>query len=167
MLIRRWPLTFISNKLPGHVNAQHNFLCIRMNEKAKHFDAVLAQEIYEWFFMARRSIPGVLVAVALVLSGQLGELTLFLGPVLLVAALNLPRWIPALRREMELRGHMIEVLVAVAQYDAEYIGKLHEEAVALTLYKQFKGWTVGEIKQAMIDRMDIATDWVDRYQLTT
>jgi hypothetical protein len=160
------PPVFVVDKLRGNANARHNLFCIRIWRNAPHFDAVRAQEVYEWRYMALKSlllaIPllGVAVAAYALLSPSEGYLVAPLAP--LFAPL-IARLIPGWSRTMEIRGHMIEVLVAVSHYDAVFEDKLRDEINALvTGYPQFSKWSRQRIRSAMMDWMPRAQKWAER-----
>lgn len=147
-----FPLTLVvKGPLKRGANATHGPLFIRIREDIEHFKAVLAQERYEWWFMFWPML--LTLAAAVVLATYVPpEVRFLFGPVLILLGLVAPRKVPMLSREMELRGHMVEVLVARDVYGADFVTKLRSEAEALSRYKHFKSWTAPQIEIAMMER---------------
>lgn len=158
-LIAYWPPTFAVDKIAPGVNARHNPFFIRIRRDARHFQAVRAQEVYEWGVMNQIGLVTALIALGVVLLTFSPEIRWFFAPFLTLLGLFVPRFVPALRREMELRGHMIEVLVAESVYGANFDRTLDEEAKALARYKEFGGWSVDRVRGEMLAREAKIEGW--------
>jgi len=65
-----------------------------------------------------------------------------------------------MRRELELRGKAVEVVVARDWYGIHPNDKLDEEARSLMRYSQFKGSYVEELKADLVKRLPTAERWV-------
>jgi hypothetical protein len=63
-------------------------------------------------------------------------------------------------RELELRGHEVEVQAAVRLYGASETAHRQSEAKALTTYPQFKGWTLEQLEMGMMEHTGSAMRWV-------
>jgi hypothetical protein len=65
-------------------------------------------------------------------------------------------------RELELRGHEVEVQAAVRLYGASETEYRKAEARSMVQYKQFKGWTPDNIELAMMAHTGMAQRWVNK-----
>lgn len=163
-LASKFPPIFVVDQLPPGVNARHNFLFGRIRYDATHYRAVLAQEVYEWRFLALWSVPTIILAMLAVSTFDMFDgVRWFFGPLLFVAGANMPRWVPSALREAELRGHTIEALLAADLYGADFETKMRSEAQALARYKEFSGWSVERIEKAMRSRIDKVDGWAARF----
>ena len=152
------PPVIQTNNLPDGVNARHNLFCIRIRPDLKHYEAILAQERYEWFYLRKWGLLTMLpiVVLAVYIGGIEGWV---LGILAIPAHVFGPRW-PANLRRMEIIGHTIEWIMATERLGAPKASYLKSEAYALTRYKQFKGWTLEECMDAMVKAEPIARKYV-------
>lgn len=63
-------------------------------------------------------------------------------------------------RELELKGHEVEVQAAVRLYGASETAHRQSEAQALTTYPQFDGWGPDNIELGMMGHTSAAMRWV-------
>ena len=149
--------------IEGGSNARHSLLPprIRIWKDAEHFHAVLAQERYEWSYLRFWGFVVMLPVLATMLLIP-WRIALIMTP-LLVLALYVPRIYKPSHRLMELRGKMIETIVAAVRYGADFEEKLLSEATTLLFYEQFDGWSLSKIVSAMRAERTYCERWVARH----
>lgn len=156
------PPIFRVNRMSG--NAEHKAFFIRIKKGIERFDSVLAQEIYEWRWLALRSWPVAIAASTafwLLVSADL-TLKALVTSILVTLVVSMAYRVAPLTREMEFRGHAVEVAHAERFYEGDTNALLEEEARALLNYPQFKGWDFGHLKDGIRDRLPMAREWVDK-----
>lgn len=154
------PPIFVSEDRPGGANASHNMLYIKLYARAKEAAAVLFQEVVEWQFLAMFRLAllaigwgaGFFLPFPSMIEQGLYSFVIFL------IAIALPRLVPPLAREMELRGKTCEAVAAAIFYKVNLMERMTSEAKSLTYYSEFKGWTLAEIENAMWDKLVYATN---------
>ena len=151
------PVYLVEDRI-GTANARHDLFGVRIWKHLSEFEAVLAQEVYEWRFLRLRGLILMLPIFGLFAVVE-GPAIVLLAPLLLAAHLS-PKLYRPWHRLMELRGHMIEVLVAVDRYGANFETKLANEAAVLTGYEQFRGWDAGRIATAMLAERSVCERWL-------
>lgn len=134
-------------------NARHNFGWIRVRAAGRTIVGSLAQDKWEWAFLRLVGIPFYLLAAVPLFLGcmnlaggfdnlEWGHWYVSLVPPLAPYVYG-PRWMPGVRRFMELRGHMIEAVVAEQRYGKRLIPYVRKEAGELidnhSLFKIRKG----------------------------
>lgn len=124
-------LPLIYKKKPKNgANANNNMLRIVINPDLKHFDAILAQELFE-FGYKWKWLRGFVTAFS-----------------------------KKAQREMELRGHEVEVQWAVKYNGVDESEYRDLEAKALVRYKAFKGMSKEEIYRGMRKHSNECKIWV-------
>jgi hypothetical protein len=63
-------------------------------------------------------------------------------------------------RELELKGHEVEVQAAVRLYGASETEYRKAEARSMVQYKQFAGWTLEQLEMGMMEHTGSAMRWV-------
>ena len=151
------PPVFKVDELKGK-NAFHNLFGIWIERDLEYFDAILAQERFEWWFLRKWNAItiGPIIAAAYLIGGDGG---IMLGCIGSIAAYFGVYSFGPLKRHMELVGHMIETLHA-AKSGADFDTYLKAEAKVLRGYPQFKGWTAPRIEAAMRQVRPIAEKYV-------
>ena len=152
------PPVFKVDELKGK-NAFHNLFGIWIERDLEHFDAILAQERFEWWFLRKWNALtiGPIIAAAYLIGGDAG---IMLGCIGSVAAYFGVYSFGPLKRHMEIVGHTIEWLIATERNGADKYAYLDQEVRSLAGYRQFKGWTHTRIRNAMLDAEPIARKYV-------
>lgn len=148
----------------GKANGRNYITHIAMWKGAKEYLAVKAQEVCEWRYKTWRGLytSAPLIALLWLLSDGHWGAKLALSVLIYFACY----WIMRKRGlvEMELRGHAIEIHVAVKHYGRLYEVKLEEEAAALDRhYGQFNGWTREDIRKALLRKGEWAARNYSKY----
>ena len=118
------PLVF-NKKLRGGKNATHNFLGIWINPDLKYYDAILAQEKYEWWFLQKWGLAfSIPTLVALFI---LAPSIFILLPALFAHILGPTIFYP-IRQEMEVNGQTLELVFATTHNGADF-DKYYEETI--------------------------------------
>lgn len=148
------PPVFKVDHLDG-ANARHNLFCIRIRKDLEHFDAILAQEKFEWWYLRKWNAMtiGPILALAFFIGGDAG---IMLGTFGFIAAYFGVYKNGYIKRRMELIGHMVETIIAAEQDGADFDTYLRAEAKVLTRYGQFNGWSVDEVEAALREVEPIA-----------
>lgn len=166
-MIIRPPVFF---KEPKGSNASHNAFGIWIRKtRITHPLAVLLQEFVEWRYLAWfRLMAFGLVGVGLTLIlGQSDAVSVVLtwwAAFMAAVAINivLP---PQVRREMEFRGKMSEVVAAVELYNADFETKLRSEAKSLEhWYDFFDGVSFEEIVQELREEEPFARKQFEKHR---
>jgi len=151
------PVTVQPGKVSGVSNARNGFFGIRIWSHAEAFAGVLAQERYEWAFKWRILIAAAAVplTLALLIDPWFGLFVLFAPLVTRV---------PAVLRYMELRGHAIEVAVAVKHYGKDRDAYERDEAEVLSAYyDSFDGEEPAGIQANLAKLRGWADKWADSH----
>lgn len=146
-------------------NARHNLYSIKIFNGIVHPGATLGQEVYEWSFQRRWGVllasPLIAASVYFAVHGGAGAYILAL---LAFLAFMIGPTMPSITREMEIRGHAIEVAIAVKYYGWDLDEMLYREATSLLLYDQFEGHDPDEIGDRLEDAVLWAEDWADKHR---
>ena len=156
------PPVFIKdlNRSNGNSNAAR----IVMDPDAPYPVAVLAQELVEWQYKFKRGAPVAAASIAALwtFGGEIDPLALTaFSACLAVVGLTSPRWVRHLHCQMELLGHMVEVIAAEKLYGSDAIAHFGREAKVLTRYDQFDDWEIDEIIAGMDAMEERAEAWVN------
>ena len=113
MKVKKWfPLVIDVDDLGGS-NANHNLFRIAMKKDLQFYDAILAQELYEWWYLRKQgmvfTLPFIAWFVHIVMTyGWVVELPI-LGFGMLAAHVLGPRIVSPIHETMEIRGQTIEL----------------------------------------------------------
>lgn len=156
MLIR--PPVFLKD--PKGSNASHNMFRIAIRRSSiMHPLAILLQEFVEWRYIAWFRLMffggvgtfGTLLAQGDPVSTGVAWFAAY------CAAGAASKLVPDdIRREMEYRGKMCEVVAAVELYGADFETKLLQEATSLLYYDQFEGVSLDTILREMREEEEFA-----------
>jgi hypothetical protein len=149
IFIKKWKETTNGSNWPGVV-------IVRIN--SPNFIAVLGQEVYESRLKTLVLLPIILLTVMICwflgVPFQLIPIPILLSSMLLA--------VPMFKRYLELKGHMIETVIARDLYGEDFNTYAIKEVADLAYYGQFKGRSKESILSDMLKYKDFAEKWVNR-----
>jgi hypothetical protein len=161
------PRVTITNDLtPKNANATSNFLQgirIRPVSVLPFQQAILKQEIYEWWYCRKTSavmaLP-VLAGAAYLVSQGFNPVLCIAIALMLTFALQMNLYIPFSKR-MELTSHAAEYIWAIEVQGADPVSYIEGEVRSLARgYPKFRSWTPDQLRAGMKAREPAARKWL-------